>query len=51
MKCEDYEKTMHGLKEMERQIKELPLGADERQRFYTGLNLIIKKYELLGASI
>ena len=28
MKCEDYEKTMHGLKEMERQIKELPLGAD-----------------------
>ena len=42
MQCELYEKTMHGLKEMERQNKELPLGADERDRFYSALNCQIR---------
>ena len=38
-RCELYEKTIHALKQqIEGQIKELPLLADEKRRFYSPLD-------------
>jgi hypothetical protein len=50
-RCEHHEKTMHALKQLEGQIKKLPLLADKKRRFYSALDVTIKNLEQVGDSI